>query len=194
MGELDHEGILATFSSMKPIWDITTSENCNIRSQIHKGGPSGSPQVVTGWERSIWACGHLMERHSTFHTGSAEPRGSGGETHRLPFQLVAICLSDNCQMGRRDWNGDQTLSKRGFLGKQHWRRLVIWHSNALEVFTWNICIRLKEKTDTFLDENVWRVLDTKWLVLPAENRLNWFLSVLIPFKLPAQIKDSIAFF
>lgn len=48
-------------------------------------------------------------------------------------------------MGRRDWNGDQTLSKRGFLGKQPWHRLFIWHSNVLEVSIWNICVGIKRR-------------------------------------------------
>lgn len=86
-----------------------------------------------------------------------------GETHRLPSQLVAICLSDSCQMGRKHWTGDQTVNKRGFLGKSHWHQFFIWLFNVLEVFIWNI-LEFFLKADKIIPG---------WMCLVCKHEMLW---------------------
>lgn len=136
-----------------------TSENCYLRTpQIHQEKPPGGFWVVTNqhrrWSASLW--NEICPAWS--------PVSPGGETHRLPSQLVAICLSDSCQMGRKHWTGDQTVNKRGFLGKSHWHQFFIWLFNVLEVFIWNILGWFFLKADKIIP---------RWMCLVCKHEMLW---------------------
>lgn len=138
--------------------------NYHLRtSHNHQEDPLGG----SGWQASIEpgqpACGMMLY---TFTSGlwAWSPMHPGGKTDRLPSQLVAICLSDSCQMGRKHWTGDQTVNKRGFLGKWHWHQFFIWFFNALEVFIWNILGWFFFKADKIIPG---------WMCLVCKHEMLW---------------------